>query len=94
MPICNECTVHDHKQHQNMRIEEVEAQHRQELEIIINSCKNVIPVCEEESIKLTSYLTDLQMQCDSVRIHIEKTFNIYRNMLIKKQVRQMLIIML
>lgn len=86
-PICNECMVLDHKQpeHHYERASEAERKSKEELENLIAESKRKVPFCEEASSALEACLSDLQLQRDSAKSHIQETLQSYKAILEKCQ---------
>ncbi|XP_054721914.1 LOW QUALITY PROTEIN: brain tumor protein-like [Uloborus diversus] len=86
-PICNECMIIDHKQPEHCYEKAVDAEpkQREELKNLIEESKSKVQFCEEATTMLDTHLSDLQMQHDSAKSHIEETFHTYKEILEKQQ---------
>ncbi|GFV26790.1 e3 ubiquitin-protein ligase TRIM33 [Trichonephila clavipes] len=74
VPICNECMVVDHKQPEHCYEKAVDAEQKQreELKNLITESKSKVQYCDETTSILDTHLSDLQMQRDNVKSHIER----------------------
>lgn len=79
-PICNECLLSDHKppEHQYESIGDAEQKQKDELKNLMSESKSKVQFCEEASGTLESLLSELQIQHDSARSHIEETCQTYK----------------
>ncbi|KAG8199925.1 hypothetical protein JTE90_015908 [Oedothorax gibbosus] len=87
VPICNESMVVDHKQpeHCYEKATEAEKKQRDELANLILESKSKVKMCDEATSTLEAHLSDLQMQRDNAKSHIEETFQSYKAKLEKWQ---------
>ncbi|KAG8191831.1 hypothetical protein JTE90_022820 [Oedothorax gibbosus] len=80
VPICNECMVADHKQPEHCYEKAVDALQKQkdELTNLISESKSKVQFCDEATSILENHLSDLQMQRDNAKSHIDETFQSYK----------------
>lgn len=73
VPICNECMVVDHKQPEHCYEKAIDAEKKQrdDLKNLISESKSKVQFCDEAASHLETHLTDLQMQRDNAKSHIE-----------------------
>ncbi|KAK3099629.1 hypothetical protein FSP39_007220 [Pinctada imbricata] len=81
IPICNECTLGDHKQHIYERISEVEEKHKEELKALLKESKKKSEYCNDTHQTLENSLSELQMQRDNAKGLIQETFQSYKAIL-------------
>lgn len=91
VPVCNECMVVEHKQpdHHCEKASDAEPKQREELKNLVAESRNKIKFCEETSTFLSNCLSELQMQRDNVKSHVEETFQSYK-VILEKNVEQLL----
>uniref|UniRef100_A0A131XHV7 Putative vesicle coat complex copi beta' subunit n=1 Tax=Hyalomma excavatum TaxID=257692 RepID=A0A131XHV7_9ACAR len=87
VPICNECTLGEHKppDHECERASEAGTKQREELTALITESKNHLQSVEESQESLQNGLTDLQQQRDTAKTTIQETFEKYKSLLEKCQ---------
>ncbi|KAL3185373.1 hypothetical protein MRX96_005536 [Rhipicephalus microplus] len=76
VPICNECTLGEHKppEHECERASEAGTKQREELTALLTESKNHLQSFEESLDLLQNGLTDLQQQRDTAKTIIQDTF--------------------
>lgn len=87
VPICNECTLGEHKQseHQSERASEAGPKQRDELQSLVADSRNHIRSCEDSMDQMQNGLQDLQQQRDSAKALIQEAFENYKAVLEKIQ---------
>ncbi|GIY06114.1 tripartite motif-containing protein 45 [Caerostris extrusa] len=87
VPICNECMIVDHKQPEHCYEKAVDAERkeREELQSLVAESKSKVQFCDEATSILDANLSDLQMQRDNVKSHIEETFQSFKALLEKQK---------
>ncbi|XP_077519303.1 E3 ubiquitin-protein ligase meiotic P26 [Amblyomma americanum] len=87
VPICNECTLGEHKppEHECERATEAGAKQREELQALLTESRNHVQSFEESVEQLQNGLTDLQQQRDTAKTSIQETFEKYKSLLEKRQ---------
>jgi len=87
--VCGQCVLTDHSRpdHQYELLEDVEARQSEELQNLVSESQSKLEFCEEASGNLGNALSELQMQRDNARGLIQETFQSYKAILEKKQVR-------
>ena len=88
-PVCGQCVLTDHSRpdHQYELLEDVESRQSEELQNLVAESQSKLEFCEEASGNLGNALSELQMQRDNARGLIQETFQSYKAILEKKQVR-------
>lgn len=87
VPICNECTLGEHKppEHECERASEAGTKQREELTALLTESKNHLQSFEESLDLLQNGLTDLQQQRDTAKTIIQDTFEKYKSFLEQRQ---------
>ncbi|KAL1438255.1 hypothetical protein MTO96_048333 [Rhipicephalus appendiculatus] len=87
VPICNECTLGEHKppDHECERASEAGTKQREELTALLTESKNHLQSFEESLELLQNGLTDLQQQRDTAKTIIQETFEKYKSFLERRQ---------
>ncbi|XP_049521522.1 LOW QUALITY PROTEIN: B-box type zinc finger protein ncl-1-like [Dermacentor silvarum] len=87
VPICNECTLGEHKppDHECERASEAGAKQREEMKTLLTESKNHLQSFEESLELLQNGLTDLQQQRDTAKTAIQEAFEKFKSLLEKRQ---------